>query len=209
MTHPAGEKTDLRVMRTHIQLQKAFIELTVEKGFNAVTVSDITERAMVNRSTFYRHFLDKYDLLDNYLNWVDENVAADDFLMEKAGDTGGKPNGLIRLLEHVRTFADFYRVMLGQNGDPVFTERFRQYSMKRYRFLLSNAELKEPANSPPLELKLNYISCAGVGAILWWLENGQPCTVEQLALWLSQLSLTTAGLPFIPPGTTPHSRLVE
>ena len=202
MTHPAGEKEDLRVRRTHIQLQRAFIELTVEKGFGAVTVSDITERAMVNRSTFYRHFLDKYDLLDNYLNWVDEEVMKQDYVTEKLGNNAGKPTGLIRLLEHVQKFADFYRVMLGQNGDPVFTERFRQYSMKRYRFLLSNAELKEPPNSPPVELKLNYISCAGVGAILWWLENGQPCTVEQLAAWLSQLSMSSAGIPFKPLGDT-------
>ncbi|MEO8607892.1 MAG: TetR/AcrR family transcriptional regulator [Chloroflexota bacterium] len=194
MTHPAGEKQDLRVLRTHIQLQRAFIELTVEKGFGAVTVSDITERAMVNRSTFYRHFLDKYDLLDNYMNWVDDTVTADDFAMDKLGSSG-KPTGLIRLLEHVQKFADFYRVMLGQKGDPVFTERFRQYSMKRYRFLLSNAELQEPPNSPPVELKLNYISCAGVGAIMWWLENGQPCTVEQLATWLSQLSMSSVGIP--------------
>jgi AcrR family transcriptional regulator len=202
VTHPAGDKEDLRVRRTHIQLQRAFIELTVEKGFGAVTVSDITERAMVNRSTFYRHFLDKFDLLDNYMNWVDQTVTGDDFAMDVPGNTGGKPTGLIRLLEHVQKFADFYRVMLGQKGDPVFTERFRQYSMKRYRFLLSNAELAEPPNSPPVELKLNYISCAGVGAIMWWLENGQPCTVEQLATWLSQLSMSSAGIPFKLPGDT-------
>ena len=205
MTHPAGEKEDLRVRRTHIQVQRAFIELTVEKGFGAVTVSDITERAMVNRSTFYRHFLDKYDLLDNYMNWVDETVTGDDFAADKLGNSGGKPTGLIRLLEHVQKFADFYRVMLGQKGDPVFTERFRQYSMKRYRFLLSNAELKEPPNSPPVELKLNYISCAGVGAIMWWLENGQPCTVEQLAAWLSQLSMSSVGIPFKPISDTKNA----
>src|ERR1043165_5952074 len=59
---------DLRVRRTRKLLQQAFIELTVEKGFAALTVRDITERAMVNRSTFYRHYLDKYDLLEQYMN---------------------------------------------------------------------------------------------------------------------------------------------
>ncbi len=61
---------DLRVRRTRKLLQQAFIELTVEKGFAALTVRDITERAMVNRSTFYRHYLDKYDLLEEYLNEI-------------------------------------------------------------------------------------------------------------------------------------------
>ncbi|HEX2906841.1 MAG TPA: TetR family transcriptional regulator, partial [Phototrophicaceae bacterium] len=60
------ENEDLRVRRTRKLLQQALIELTVEKGFAAVTVRDITERAMVNRSTFYRHYLDKYELLDQY-----------------------------------------------------------------------------------------------------------------------------------------------
>ena len=45
-----------------------------EKGFASVTVSDITERAMVNRSTFYRHYLDKYDLLEHYLDDMSASV---------------------------------------------------------------------------------------------------------------------------------------
>ncbi|MBZ0292889.1 MAG: TetR/AcrR family transcriptional regulator, partial [Anaerolineae bacterium] len=51
---------DLRVRRTRKLLQQALIELTVERGFSEITVGDIAERAMGNRSTFYRHYLDKY-----------------------------------------------------------------------------------------------------------------------------------------------------
>ena len=40
-----------------------------------------------------------------------------------------------------------------------------------------------------------------LGAIVWWLENGQPASVEQLAAWLSQLNMTSAGLIF-PPAPT-------
>jgi AcrR family transcriptional regulator len=64
MEKAAQDQTeDLRVRRTRKTLQEALIALTIEKGFAAVTVRDITERAMVNRSTFYRHYLDKYELL--------------------------------------------------------------------------------------------------------------------------------------------------
>lgn len=66
--HKSEAIEDLRVRRTRKLLQQAFIECTIEKGFAALTVRDITERAMVNRSTFYRHYLDKYDLLEQYLN---------------------------------------------------------------------------------------------------------------------------------------------
>src|SRR5215471_2043298 len=70
LVQKSEETEDLRVRRTRKLLQKAFLELTVEKGFAALTVQDITERAMVNRSTFYRHYLDKFDLVDKYLEQV-------------------------------------------------------------------------------------------------------------------------------------------
>ena len=57
------EQTDLRIRRTHKFLQEAMIELVIEKGFDAITVGDIAERAMINRATFYRHYQDKYDLV--------------------------------------------------------------------------------------------------------------------------------------------------
>ncbi|MCX7755200.1 MAG: TetR/AcrR family transcriptional regulator [Anaerolineales bacterium] len=65
---PAGEKLDPRVKRTRALIQKAFGELLAEKGFRDITVQDITERAEVNRATFYAHYPDKYALLE-------ENIA--------------------------------------------------------------------------------------------------------------------------------------
>lgn len=58
------EKLDPRVKRTRQLLDQAFLEVVTEKGFQAVTVQDITEKAGVNRATFYAHFPDKYALLD-------------------------------------------------------------------------------------------------------------------------------------------------
>jgi AcrR family transcriptional regulator len=57
-------KLDPRVRRTRQMLEKAFNDLIEEKGFQAISVQDITERAGVNRATFYAHFEDKFDLLD-------------------------------------------------------------------------------------------------------------------------------------------------
>ncbi|HSJ89235.1 MAG TPA: TetR/AcrR family transcriptional regulator [Anaerolineales bacterium] len=58
------EKLDPRVIRTRQLLEQAFLGVASEKGFQAVSVQDITERAGVNRATFYAHFPDKYALLD-------------------------------------------------------------------------------------------------------------------------------------------------
>ena len=189
------EVEDLRVRRSRKMLQQALIELTVEKGFNAVTVRDLTERAMVNRSTFYRHYTDKYDLLEQYMQDVGALTSDDELADEKIGQMAeGEPSGLVRLLRHVQKYGDFYRVMLGQNGDAAFSQRFRQNSEKRFRYLLENFGAEEDPNGPPLDFRLNYVSCAGVGAILWWLENGQPVAVEQMAVWLGQMSSISAGL---------------
>jgi AcrR family transcriptional regulator len=58
------EKMDPRVRRTRALLVQAFTEVLAEKGFQSISVQDITEKAGVNRTTFYLHFPDKYALLD-------------------------------------------------------------------------------------------------------------------------------------------------
>ncbi len=62
---PTDEILDPRVKRTRNLLEQAFMEAVTEKGFQAVSVQDITERAGINRATFYAHFPDKYALLDH------------------------------------------------------------------------------------------------------------------------------------------------
>jgi AcrR family transcriptional regulator len=62
---PKEQKTvDLRVRRTRQLLRQALMELMPEKGFQAITVQDLSDRAMINRATFYEHFADKYALLE-------------------------------------------------------------------------------------------------------------------------------------------------
>jgi AcrR family transcriptional regulator len=63
--HLTPDKIDPRVKRTRAMLEQAFMDLLQENGFQALTVQDITERAGVNRATFYAHFADKYALLDH------------------------------------------------------------------------------------------------------------------------------------------------
>ena len=165
-------------------------------GFATVTVRDITRRAMVNRSTFYRHYLDKYDLLNQYMADVQALTRAAALMAEKTVQSVSEkvPPGLLVLVKHVEANADFYRVMLGRNGDLSFIERFRQMSEDRYRYLFSKYNSVADVQAAPIDMKLAYISYAAVGVMLWWLENDKPCSPEQLAIWLGQLSMTSAGL---------------
>ena len=58
------EKLDPRVKRTRNLILQAFGSLLAEKGFESISVQDVTDKADVNRATFYAHFHDKYELLD-------------------------------------------------------------------------------------------------------------------------------------------------
>lgn len=177
---------DLRVRRTRKMLQQAFFECTAEKGFAALTVRDITERAMVNRSTFYRHYLDKYDLLEQYLNEM--YVSFEDQQVIAGPNPPEVSSSLIDLLKHIQQFAGFYRVMLGMQGDPLFTQRFRHKIEKGF-FSCFNQVFPEficQPDAPSLDLRLKVITSAGCGAIIWWLEQEQPSPPEQFATWLNQ-----------------------
>ncbi len=61
------EREDPRVLRTRQLLLQAVSDLFLEKGFHAMAVQDITDRAKVNRGTFYTHFEDKYAILECWL----------------------------------------------------------------------------------------------------------------------------------------------
>lgn len=56
---------DLRVRRTAMMIEKAFVDLLNERDFQSITVQDIADRAQVNRATFYDHFPDKYMLFEH------------------------------------------------------------------------------------------------------------------------------------------------
>ena len=60
----SDEKLDPRVIRTRGLILKSFEDLLADKGFESISVQDVTDKAQVNRATFYAHFPDKYALLD-------------------------------------------------------------------------------------------------------------------------------------------------
>jgi len=64
------EKLDPRVKRTRSLILEAFGSLLAEKGFESISVQDVTDKAEVNRATFYAHFPDKYALLDYFVSQI-------------------------------------------------------------------------------------------------------------------------------------------
>lgn len=62
------EKLDPRVRRTRGLILTSFESLLAEKGFETISVQDVTDKAQINRATFYAHFQDKYALLDTAMS---------------------------------------------------------------------------------------------------------------------------------------------
>lgn len=77
-------KTDLRIIKTRANIRNSFIELLLEKDFNEITIQNILDQALINRSTFYNHYSDKYDLVEQLITELMENFAL--FLNERFSD---------------------------------------------------------------------------------------------------------------------------
>jgi hypothetical protein len=101
---------------------------------------------------------------------------------------------LLALLKHIQTHGDFYQAMLGPKGDPRFVQRLRTNTERRFQYFFANLSRETAPDDPPVDLRINYISYAGVGAIKWWVEHPQACTAEQLTRWLKQLSSAITGI---------------
>lgn len=70
---------DRRILKTRSVIKESLTNLMKEKSFDKITIKDITEKANINRATFYLHYMDKYDLLeqsqDDILNEIKEVLS--------------------------------------------------------------------------------------------------------------------------------------
>ncbi|OUS69732.1 hypothetical protein B1748_30735 [Paenibacillus sp. MY03] len=170
-----------------------------EKGFDGITVKDLTERADINRGTFYIHYRDKYDLLEQSeaeIIGVIESMAAEGFQNAVQGkwiNNNGAidPSPFVRkLFVYLQENAPFMRVILGAGGDPSFQKRLREVIRQRALPILtsSGGEVLVPA-----DYLTAYVSSAHLGVIQNWLDNGMDLPPEQMADILSKLTLLGPG----------------
>jgi AcrR family transcriptional regulator len=216
----AHEQTDLRVRRTQANLREALLDLIEEKGFDAVTVGDIAERAMVNRATFYRHYPDKYALVtgifEEAVNQMLREVPLPKHL-EASTSVSSAPIKMaeqldvalavwLALFEHLARHARLYRVMLGKRGSSWFAaqvrDSFAQAILQRAR-ILSTLGLRVGApdaqNAAPLEFVIMCLANWFVGMLSWWMENGMSYSPQQMASWSVRVAYAIAGA--VPPAT--------
>jgi AcrR family transcriptional regulator len=188
---PHQVQTDLRIRRTHKFLQEAMIELIAEKGFEAITVGDIAERAMINRATFYRHYQDKYDLVANIFEETASQLVEDMLPYCKDASQGmmdNPPAIWVQLFEHVSEHHRLYHAMLGKNGSSWFAARMSEYivriMMEQEREWERQALPTQPVDpAMPHELPAMQLAYVLIGTIIWWLDGERHYTPRQMASW--------------------------
>jgi AcrR family transcriptional regulator len=177
------KKLDPRVIRTRQMLRDALVSLIAEKGFDAITVQDIADRATLNRATFYLHYQDKHDLLIKSLHdAIDELMADIGPTNEKAPlMADGPQRPIVQVFHHVAQHARFFQVMLGAEGVPSFIAGVRDYMAEITLRWLSVLQPDPAMSIVPLEIVANSLSWSLLGVLIWWLDHDLPQSPEYMA----------------------------
>lgn len=180
--------SDLRVRRTRLHLRDALMSLMQEKPYETISVTEITERAMVNRATFYRHYEDKSDLFERGISEMLEEVRS---IMEPVPhaledyEVGELPKNATVLLDHVKANRSFYKLMLGPNGVGEFVSRFRAFLVETYsqraRTLVNRYSV---APRVPLIVLAHMWAGDLVGLISWWVQDDCAVPEEDVASFM-------------------------
>jgi AcrR family transcriptional regulator len=213
MSHNSG---DLRVRRTQKLLREALIALIEEQSFDAITVGEIAERAMVSRAAFYRYYQDKYDLVEKiFEEAMDTLIREMDLrgrtvapqhapepwisLLDQGVQVERTPDPLVRLFDHFATYESLYRALLGRKGSSWFQTKMRaslaDVLSERTQGLPVFPNRKPIAQSNVLAEGLVLTLLAGllIDAISWWLEHERPYSPQYMATFCFRLILANLG----------------
>jgi len=175
-------KIDRRVKRTRELLQKTLIELLSERGYDAITIQELADRANVGRTTFYLHYKSKREL---FMSCHEAIVSEFHF---------GRLHALSReeMLspKAPQRIASAFRYILDARGllNPIFQGEDSLLILRRIRDRSAQgieaslrAAFTETDSVIPFRVLANYLAGAQIALVQWWLEKRQPHTPENLA----------------------------
>ncbi len=167
------DRTDRRVKRTHRLLQEALVGLTLEKGFEAVTIRDLTERADVGYATFFRHYPDKEALLADVLELMKDefiSLLAPYSIVNHPEKTGSL------LFEYVAQNGDLCRVLFNSTDTMSLLKPVQEIGLNETTSMFSATG----QSSVPVDAAISHLMSSLVMLIRWWLDHDMPYSPERM-----------------------------
>jgi AcrR family transcriptional regulator len=179
------EKADRRVQRTRDLLRRALMQLIVEKGYDAITIQDITGRANLGRTTFYLHYQSKDDLLlDHHTELLElvklEGWTREELLSEAVAD------GLVAFLERVSAGRGIYMAINSAKDGELIRRRQQEQMVEN---LADSITRVFPDRTPrmPLDVLCNYVVGAQLALIKWWMTQRNDYSAMHIAHMIQRL----------------------
>ena len=178
-------KTDKRIRYTKMFLKEALIELLHEKPISKITIKELCEKAEINRSTFYTHYIDQYDLLDQIKQeLLDNSLLYIDSIKENTSEDHFKQT-IFKLLHSIIENKDLIYVLWGKYGDMGFQEQLIEiFKDKVISFVNTSNDI------PSIEDELIYFyNINGFLGIIrkWIFDEYDNLSVEDVANLLIKL----------------------
>ena len=171
--------------RTKQVIQQSFMQILEKKPFESMSVGDIAKAANMNRGTFYLHYKDKFDLLEQIEqqlfgdlgNYIDELQAhyVPDQTFEK-----GQAQLAASLFSFIEAHSPTLRIFLSDHGRAGFHIRFRDAFSEKVRTNLEKNESFKSHLKAPMEFFLAFITSAFLGLIEQWIQNGLDKTPQEM-----------------------------
>jgi AcrR family transcriptional regulator len=189
---------DRRVKRTRQMLHHALLSLIEERGYDALSIQDITERANIGRATFYVHYQDKEQLLLDSVNAVMEDLkshyqsaSAIDIFMKRQTFS-------VVLFQHVFEHASLYRALLSERGAALISTRLQREVAARMQQQVIEPLLALATVKLPADLLAEHCAASLWSLVAWWLRNDFPKSIEEMGriFWhlINQGLLQTLGV---------------
>jgi AcrR family transcriptional regulator len=179
-------KLDRKTRYTRKALADSLIELMKDKPITKITIRELCERADINRTTFYAHYRDQYDLLRQI---EEETLAFIEDMLNKYDNKRSKREVLEmveEILEYIAGNSSSLQVLLSENGDIQFQKKLFRY------FILKEQVMRYfPQKSIREETKEYwsvYIINGSIGMVQHWLKDNMSVPVRELARVLMFLS---------------------
>ncbi len=178
-------KQDLRVVKTKTLIKNAFLELIELNGYSKVTVTDIVEKAMINRNTFYLHYYDKEALIDEMIS---EHYKITEPLIRKILYNNVKKylKDPIKMQEEI--FKDIFEILLEE------IELYRIFIMdpglsgylNKLKTTIKSKMQNEYIKTDKHKIAFEFTFEGTYGTIIEWIKNDYT-NKETLALELSHI----------------------